>query len=169
MLAVSDFQVLYTLQSWESFRTTRPHLVALALISLSNCCFQSFAAAEPDTSVSSLSMNWTQYLNDDSVNPIEQPLILDFSPVQVDQPWRTMACTLQNSTYTLHMVSKTGYQLLIRRWLEERFLNEDHSSILIDYRFMRRLLSLNQLRWAIPIHAFFPGTSAKPTVLLLIH
>lgn len=51
---------------------------------------------------------WIQYLKNDSTNPIEIRLASGFEPAQVDQAWQTLACTLQNTTYSLDTEFENG-------------------------------------------------------------
>ena len=70
--------------------------------------FPIYAAVEPHPGSSKFSKIWVQYLNNDSVSPIIEPSIFSFKPAQIDQVWRTLECTLLNTTYSLKVVFENG-------------------------------------------------------------
>ena len=53
--------------------------------------------------VSNVSTLWIQYLNNDSVSPISNSAMMSFEPTQADEAWQTLACTVQNTTYSVDM------------------------------------------------------------------
>ena len=53
--------------------------------------------------VSNVSTLWIQYLNNDSVSPISNSAMMSFESTQADQAWQTLACTVQNTTYSVDM------------------------------------------------------------------
>ncbi|KAF6231053.1 hypothetical protein HO173_010753 [Letharia columbiana] len=67
-----------------------------------------YAAAEDDIYTSVFSRIWIQYLNNESVSPITVSSMIGFNPAQVNQPWRTLACTFQNTTYSLNVIFENG-------------------------------------------------------------
>ena len=75
---------------------------------LAGLYFPIYAAAVPDSYSSTLSTIWVQYLNNDSTSPIAGVSFVDFKPAQMDQAWRTLECTLQNTTYSLDVAFENG-------------------------------------------------------------
>ena len=62
--------------------------------------FPIYASFIDDSNVSTL---WIQYLQNDSVSPISNSAMMSFEPTQADQAWQTLACTLQNTTYSVNV------------------------------------------------------------------
>lgn len=74
--------------------------------------FPVYAATEPDLFSSKFSTIWIQFFNNDSVSPIKKPSVLGFEPAQVDQSWGTLACTLQNTTYSPNVGFEDGFSAI---------------------------------------------------------
>ena len=67
-----------------------------------------YAATAPFIYASNFSTLWIQYLNNDSASQISIPSMMSLEPSQVDQAWRTLACTLQNTTYAMRVHFNDG-------------------------------------------------------------
>ena len=65
--------------------------------------FPIYAATAPVIYDSNFSTLWIQYLNHDSASQISIPSMMSLEPLQVDKAWRTLACTLQNTTYVMRV------------------------------------------------------------------
>ena len=67
-----------------------------------------YAAASATLSGGSAPTLWIQYSNNDSASPITTPSTFPVDSLRVNQTGRTIACNLQNSTYSLNVVSENN-------------------------------------------------------------
>ncbi len=67
--------------------------------------FYTAVQVDPNTANSAI---WIQYLRNDSITSITMPEIIHDEPAQLDQAWETLACTLQNRTYSLNAAFENG-------------------------------------------------------------
>lgn len=111
--------------------------------------FPIYASIENDNSTKFTTV-WIQYLKNDSTYPIETRSVSDFEPVQVDQAWQTLACTLQNTTYFLNVEFENGVPAIE---------TERSSSIAID---LTSFISENQaVQYLDPTVALWNGLSGS--------
>ena len=75
---------------------------------LEQTAFPIYAAIAPVNYSSKFSTLWIQYLNNDSASQISIPSMMSLEPSQVDQTWRTLGCTLQNTTYDMRVHFSDG-------------------------------------------------------------